>query len=70
MLWLWCGLGIGLVLFALVAAGLALHVYVVRYYLEVVSRIFQEKPLFVVPRGQPAADAEEVAVPKIGRAHV
>jgi fermentation-respiration switch protein FrsA (DUF1100 family) len=29
-------------------------------YLHFVVRIFQEKPLFIIPRGQPVADAEDV----------
>jgi fermentation-respiration switch protein FrsA (DUF1100 family) len=34
----------------------------VRKYIPVVLRIFQEKPLFIVPVGQPAPDAEDVAL--------
>ena len=34
-----------------------------RKYLHYVVRIFQEKPLFVVPRGEPAEGAEEVRFP-------
>ncbi len=46
-----------------------LLVFVVRYielrvrYLHLIIRIFQEKPLFIVPRGQPVADAEDVRFP-------
>ncbi len=45
--------------------GVAL-VLVARYielcvrYLDVITRIFTEKPLFMVPRGQPITDAEDV----------
>ena len=36
----------------------------VRYrYLHLMVRIFQEKPLFIVPRGQPLAGAEDVRIP-------
>lgn len=40
-----------------------LHVYIRVRYLHFLIRIFQEKPLFVIPRGQPLADAEEVRFP-------
>ena len=32
-------------------------------YLHIVVRIFQEKPLFVIPRGQPLTTAEDVSFP-------
>ncbi len=60
MIWLWVGLAI--LAAAVVAAPLALHLYVVRAYLPWVDRIFQERPLFLVPRGQPAPGAEEVTL--------
>ena len=45
----------------LTQAGLVgLRVYLCRVYLDFMVRIFQEKPLFVVPRGQPIAEAEDV----------
>jgi alpha-beta hydrolase superfamily lysophospholipase len=37
-----------------------------RDYLGQMVRIFQEKPLFVVPRGEPAPEAEDVAFPTTG----
>ena len=40
-----------------------LHIYIRVRYLHFLVRIFQEKPLFIVPRGQPMADAEEVRFP-------
>jgi pimeloyl-ACP methyl ester carboxylesterase len=40
-----------------------LHIYVCVRYLRFVTRIFQEKPLFVIPRGQPLDGAEEVRFP-------
>ncbi len=48
------------------AAGLALAVvvlfmvYVLRNYFGIVTRIFEEKPLFIIPRGEPVPGAEEV----------
>ncbi len=40
-----------------------LHIYIRVRYLRFLVRIFQEKPLFVIPRGQPLPDAEEVRFP-------
>lgn len=40
-----------------------LHVYIRVRYLHFLVRIFQEKPLFIVPRGCPPLDAEEVRFP-------
>jgi uncharacterized protein len=46
----------------LVAGGLAVNHYYLRWkYLHLMVRIFQEKPLFVIPRGQPKPDAEDVS---------
>ncbi len=58
--WLWICLG---VLAALpVIALLIFHGYVVCNYVGVVSRIFQEKPLFMVPFGKPVEGAEEITL--------
>jgi uncharacterized protein len=58
--WLW----IALVLFALlVLPALGAWLYYLRIkhrFLPTMVRIFQEKPLFVIPRGQPVDDAEDV----------
>jgi pimeloyl-ACP methyl ester carboxylesterase len=46
-----------------VAFGLvftALYLYIRWKYMGYLTRIFQEKPLFIVPRGEPPADAEDV----------
>src|SRR4051794_19347013 len=43
-----------------------LHVYLRRKYLHLMVRIFQEKPLFVVPRGSPLPEAEDVRFPTSG----
>ena len=57
MLWLWIGLGI--VGFLLLAA-LGLHINILWNYIPVLVRIFQEKPLFIIPFGQPIPEAEDV----------
>jgi pimeloyl-ACP methyl ester carboxylesterase len=60
----WLGLCILLSAPAGVAVWLlGMYVYLVRRYLHLVVRIFQEKPLFVIPRGQPAPGAEGVRFP-------
>jgi len=61
--WLWVGLGV--LLLPPVAIGLflaALYLLLRWRYLEFVTRIFQEKPLFIVPRGAPTDDAEPVTI--------
>jgi len=59
---------LGLLVTALPGAAIALwllglYFYLCKRYLDFVIRIFQEKPLFVVPRGQPIEGAEEVRFP-------
>jgi len=58
--WVW--LGLGLLTSVLMAVPLVMHWYVVRRYIPIIARIFQEKPLFQLPYGQPQADAEEVTL--------
>ncbi len=57
MILLWIALGIVGVFLALV---LAFHIRILIVYIPVVIRIFQEKPLFILPFGQPVEGAEEV----------
>src|SRR5262245_6729912 len=38
------------------------HTYLVRRFMPAFVRIFQEKPLFIAPFGQPVPDAEEVTL--------
>jgi uncharacterized protein len=63
-------IGLGLMFSVPVGVGLflvALHWYLRIRYLHLVDRIFVEKPLFVIPRGQPAAEAEDVRFPTSDR---
>lgn len=60
MEWLWIPLAILPTI--VVIAMLALHVRVLRFYVPVLARIFQEKPLFILPFGQPVPDAEEITL--------
>ena len=48
-----------------VVGCLLLHCYLVHKYLWVVLRIFQEKPIFVIPHGQPQPDAEDLTIPSV-----
>ncbi len=62
--WFWVGLT--LLAATPVAVGLlfaALYLYLRWKYIPFLVRIFQEKPLFVVPKGLPTDDAEPVAFP-------
>lgn len=47
----------------LLLAMVFLHVYIRVRYLHFLIRIFQEKPLFIIPRGQPLPEAEDVRFP-------
>ena len=59
--WFWVGIGILLVPSVAVGLGLtALYLYLKWKYIPFLVRVFQEKPLFVVPRGQPTDTAEHV----------
>ncbi len=40
-----------------------LYFYLCRTYLPFMARIFQEKPIFIIPRGQEVANAEDVQFP-------
>jgi pimeloyl-ACP methyl ester carboxylesterase len=48
----------------IVVAGMT--VYLRWKYIHLIERIFQERPLFIVPRGQPATEAEDVSFPTVG----
>lgn len=62
MLLFWIGLGLMLSVPLIgVGGALTFHVRVVRRYVPLLTRIFQEKPLFIVPRGQAGDDAERVS---------
>jgi fermentation-respiration switch protein FrsA (DUF1100 family) len=61
----WIVTGVALLLampLTAVAVMTWLYFFLRRNYLDNVVRIFLEKPLFVIPRGQPLPDAEEVAL--------
>ena len=59
--WCWYLIGGSATFTALIAAGYYGAVYHYRHkFLEQIVRIFEEKPLFIIPRGTPNADAEEV----------
>ena len=59
---------LGLLLTALPALAVTvwltvLYIFLCRKYVPLIARIFQEKPLFIVPRGQPIDGAEDVRFP-------
>jgi dipeptidyl aminopeptidase/acylaminoacyl peptidase len=56
-------LWVGLAVLATVAVALGvLHVKIVHRYMPILVRIFQEKPLFILPFGQPVSGAEDVTL--------
>ena len=62
--WLWLSLFVVAVPpFAFGLVFSALYLYIRLKYMGHLLRIFQEKPLFVIPRGEKFADAEDVSVP-------
>ena len=63
VLWLYIVLFFGVppILYGLVLA--VIYLYVRWKYMGFLTRIFQEKPLFVIPKGEPDPRAEEVAFP-------
>jgi predicted alpha/beta hydrolase len=61
--WLWLGLGFLLGLVVLLILGTILFYFRLRRkYLPNIVRIFQELPLFIIPRGQPVPVAEDVSL--------
>jgi pimeloyl-ACP methyl ester carboxylesterase len=61
----WVVLGIVLMLILPVGLGSILtwlHFWLRKHHMKNLTRIFLEKPLFIIPRGQPVADAEEVVL--------
>jgi uncharacterized protein len=61
VLWLWLVLDIVVLpILVFVAILFWYYVQVKRRYLPYIVRIFEERPLFIIPRGEPVADAEDV----------
>ncbi|HEV8061796.1 MAG TPA: alpha/beta fold hydrolase [Gemmataceae bacterium] len=64
MFWLWLFLGIvACVVLVIGLTGAAFFYHLCSRYLDFVVRVFEEKPLFVVPWGSPREDAEDVRFP-------
>jgi len=60
----WCWILLGILLACAASLATAYYWAVFHYrskFLEQIVRIFEERPLFVIPRGTPNAEAEEVA---------
>jgi pimeloyl-ACP methyl ester carboxylesterase len=63
VLWFWLVLSILVVPWAAIGLGLAMiYLYIRVNYMGYLLRIFQEKPLFIVPRGEKLAHAEDVSI--------
>jgi pimeloyl-ACP methyl ester carboxylesterase len=66
LFWFWLGLALTLSVPALFSLALTwVYFHLKHKYLHHLVRIFQEKPLFVIPRGQPQPDAEEIDIKAI-----
>ncbi len=61
MEWLWISLAIFVTLL-IVVPPLALHIHIMRDYLPLLIRIFQEKPIFIMPFGKPVPEAEDISL--------
>jgi pimeloyl-ACP methyl ester carboxylesterase len=59
----WIGVILASVVGVIAALLLWAHIAILRHYLQFVLRIFQEKPLFIIPFGQPEPDAEHLEIP-------
>ena len=57
---LWTAAATAALLVVITSAVFAIHIYYRVTLLDQVVRIFEEKPLFIIPRGDPVADAEAV----------
>jgi pimeloyl-ACP methyl ester carboxylesterase len=60
VLWLWIVVAILAIPLLFVLAAALMYFHLVYRFLDVVVRCFMEKPLFIVPRGQPVPGAEDV----------
>lgn len=58
MMWLW--ITFAFLFLAPVVGAVVFHFSIRRHYLPVLVRIFRERPFFIIPRGQPVEDAEDV----------
>lgn len=62
MVLFWVGLGLTCVPAVLVVTWMVrCYHWLIRNYLQHMRRIYQEKPLFIIPRGEPRPEAEEVS---------
>jgi uncharacterized protein len=62
LLWLGLSIVLGLSLAAVLFVWLV-YLHLLHRYLDVLLRVFQERPLFIIPNGQPIEDAEDVRFP-------
>jgi pimeloyl-ACP methyl ester carboxylesterase len=61
VIWLWIGLAVVLGVPLCIGLGLVLLYFdLLRRYLDFLVRVFQEKPLFIIPHGQALDDAEDI----------
>jgi dipeptidyl aminopeptidase/acylaminoacyl peptidase len=59
----WIGILLIFCVPAAVVSGLVLLQFYLRWkYLDLIARIFREKPLFIIPRGNPVPEAEDITL--------
>jgi uncharacterized protein len=71
VIWFWIGFGLVLSVPAAVGSWMVgMHYHLCRKWLTLIVRIFQERPLFIIPRGQPLATAEDVRFQALDGLHL
>ena len=63
MIWVWLAIALGALFVLILIALLVIHTLILWKYLDVIARIVQEKPLFIIPFGKPTPDAEDLSIP-------
>jgi pimeloyl-ACP methyl ester carboxylesterase len=61
--WLWVAVVLSVMAGLVLLGANAFHFYLRWRFLDTILRVFQEKPLFISPRGQPVPSAEDVVFP-------
>jgi pimeloyl-ACP methyl ester carboxylesterase len=60
--WFWLGLSVSVPAIGIALIFASLYLYIRFKYMNHLLRIFQEKPLFVIPRGEKLSNAEDITV--------
>lgn len=63
MIWLWLLWTLAGLVVLILLAGLSVHSYIAWKHLGTICRIFQEKPIFIIPFGKPVDGGEDIDIP-------